>query len=196
MNSEQGAMNNEQKTILFYGALEKRKGLDILLEALKLLITNYQLPVTKLLIVGTGPEKENLKLQVTNYKLQNNIIFLDWMANEELPALLNLSDVFVFPSRPIGGWEEQFGYAMAEASACGIPVVATNIGSIDEVIVNDKSGLLVSPNNAPALAEAISKILSDNELKSKMGLCGREHIERNFSHKVVASKLLDFLKSA
>ena len=181
------------KIILFYGALEKRKGTDILIEAFNMLNTEYLIHNTKLVIVGTGPEKKDLELRITNYELKDKVVFLDWMLNDELPALLSEADVFVFPSRPIGGWEEQFGYAMAEAGACGVPVVATNIGSIGEVVIDGRSGFLVEPNDPGQLAEAINKILSNPELAEEMGKFGREYVEKNFSHKIIAGKILNFL---
>ncbi|MDD5016377.1 MAG: glycosyltransferase family 4 protein, partial [Atribacterota bacterium] len=149
----------------------------------------------ELIIVGTGPEKEKLIRLVNELGISERVIFLDWMKNDELPALLNSADIFVYPSTPFGGWEEQFGYAMAEASACGVPVVATQTGSISEVIKNGQSGILVDPNSPDQLAEAINKVLSDDNLKKQMGEHGRKYIIENFSHQVVASKISDFLRS-
>ncbi len=183
----------DEKLVLFYGALDKRKGLIILIEAIKMLILNFKFSILKLVIVGTGPEQNNLKLQIENLKLQNKVVFLDWMPNDQLPDLLNVSDVFVYPSVPSGGWEEQFGYAMAEASACGIPVVATRTGSIDEVVADGKSGILVEPNNSGELAEALARLLPDDNLKKQMGEYGRKYVVENFSHKVIADKILNFL---
>ncbi|MBI2670131.1 MAG: glycosyltransferase family 4 protein [Candidatus Yanofskybacteria bacterium] len=183
----------EEKLILFYGAIDKRKGVNVLIESFKLLITDYRLPIIKLVIIGTGPEEESLKLQVKSLKLQEKIIFLDWMSNDQLPALLNAADVFVYPSVPSGGWEEQFGYAMAEASACGIPVVATKTGSIDEVVLHGETGLLVEPNNSEKLAGAISKILSNPNLAKQIGRSGRKYIIENFSHQVISGKIINFL---
>ena len=190
---EKSGLTAEEKLILFYGALDKRKGIDILIEAFKILTTHYPLPITHLIIVGTGPEQENLKLLTIHYQLQTNVTFLDWMPNDELPALLNAADVFVYPSVPSGGWEEQFGYAMAEASACGVPVVATNTGSIDEVVVDGQSGFLVEPSNSGQLADALNKILSDEDLRKKMGEFGRQYVIENFSYKVVANQVEEFL---
>lgn len=183
----------EEKLILFYGALDKRKGLNVLIDAFSILNSKSQSLDSGLVIVGTGPEQETLKLQTKNHKLQTKIVFLDWMPNDQLPALLNAADVFVYPSVPSGGWEEQFGYAMAEASACGAPVVATKTGSIDEVVADGKSGLLVEPNNPEQLAGAIFKILSDNNLKKQMGEAGRHYVLTNFDHAVVVKKISDFL---
>src|SRR3989344_1256710 len=175
----------EEKLILFYGALDKRKGLNILIEAIKMLIFNFQFSIFKLVIVGTGPEEESLKLQVKSLKLEARVTFLDWLPNDQLPALLNAADVFVYPSVPSGGWEEQFGYAMAEASACGVPVVATKTGSIDEVVRDNESGILVEPDSQEQLAVALYKILADKELAERMGEHGRKYVFDNFSHRVV-----------
>ncbi|HXK40857.1 MAG TPA: glycosyltransferase family 4 protein [Candidatus Paceibacterota bacterium] len=201
----QQAKRSNDKIILFYGALEKRKGIDVLINAFNILNTKYLIHDTKLVIVGTGPESESLKLKVSagggsafggkSLKLDEKTVFLDWMTNDELPALLNSADVFVYPSRRVGGWEEQFGYAMAEASACGVPVVATKTGSIDEVVVDGKSGILVEPNNSEQLAEAMNKILSDSNLAKQMGEFGRNYVVENFSHEVIAKKIIYFLRS-
>lgn len=182
------------KMILFYGALEKRKGLDSLLLAFRTL-NNGQLPMAKLVMVGTGPEQKSLKQQVQNLNLQNQIIFLDWMPNSELPALLNAADIFVCPSIPVGGWEEQFGYAMAEASAGGVPVVATKTGSIEEVVRSGQSGILVEPDNPLQLAEALSRLLSNEALAKQMGQFGRQYVVNNFSHQVVSQKITQFLET-
>ncbi len=184
---------NGEKLILFYGALDKRKGLDVLVSAVNILSHKLSAINYKLVIVGTGPKSESLKSQVQSLKLQDRVIFLDWMPNDQLPALLNAADVFVYPSVPAGGWEEQFGYAMAEASACDIPVVATRTGSINEVVADSKSGLLVEPNNPEQLEGALAKLLSDDDLRKQMGGFGREYVVKNFGHKVVASKIESFL---
>ncbi|MBI2063492.1 MAG: glycosyltransferase family 4 protein [Candidatus Yanofskybacteria bacterium] len=186
---EQLNIKPEEKAILFYGALDRRKGLNVLIDA------SYKLSAIncKLIIVGTGPKQEDLKLQVASYKLQDKIIFLDWMPNDQLPALLNSADIFVYPSVPTKGWEEQFGYAMAEASACSVPVIATHTGSIDEVVLHGETGLLVEPNNPEQLAEAMIGLLTNENLSRQMGEKGRKYVTENFSHKIIAEKISNFL---
>ena len=185
----------EEKLILFYGALDKRKGLNVLIDAFNLLNAKRFTLNASLVIVGTGPELEKLRLRVTGYGLQDQVKFLDWLPNDELPALLNVVDVFVYPSVPSGGWEEQFGYAIAEASACAVPVVVTRTGSVDEVVVDGKSGILVEPNNPDQLADALAKLLSDDNLRKQMGGGGREYVVKHFDHKVIADRIGTFLHS-
>lgn len=180
---------DRKRTILFYGALEKRKGLNYLLRAFERINDRK----VKLVIVGTGPEKEKLQQLSQELKVNDRIFFLDWMKNEELPQLLNSADVFVYPSISYNGWEEQFGYAMAEASASGVPVVGTKTGSIGEVVIDGKSGVLVESNNFEELANALNKLLTDAKLAEEMGKYGRKYIVDNFSHKIIAKKISDFL---
>ena len=147
------------------------------------------------MIVGSGPQKDYLVALAGEWGLSGKVVFLNWMANSELPGLLNEADVFVYPSVPFGGWEEQFGYAMAEASACGIPVVATGIGAIGEAVKDGITGFLVPPNDIPALRGAITELLENPVLAEQMGLAGRSYIESNFSHRVIAEKISKFLNN-
>ncbi len=179
----------DKKIILFYGALDKRKGVEFLLRAFALIKVSDSF----LVIVGTGQEKEKLVALAKELKIYDCVKFFEWMPNEELPQILNSSDVFVYPSIPSGGWEEQFGYAMAEAGACGVPVVATHTGSIDEVVSNGKTGILVQPGHPAELADVISKLLFDDNLRKQMGESGRQYVVNNFSHKVIALKIENFL---
>jgi glycosyltransferase involved in cell wall biosynthesis len=183
----------KDKIVLFYGALEKRKGLDTLLCAFNIYVSKYQ--DAKLIIIGTGPEKEKLHFLSDELDIKDKIIFYDWMKNDELPQVLNSADVFVYPSIRSGGWEEQFGYAMAEASACAVPVISTISGSIDEVIVNNSTGILVEPGKEKDLASALEKILSDEQLARQMGVNGREYIVSHFSNKIIAQKIEEFISS-
>jgi len=181
-----------EKILLFYGAIEKRKGLEFLIKAFKIIAGKI---ACRLIIVGTGDQKQKLVDLADNLGLDEKIVFFDWMKNYELPALINAVDIFVYPSIPYGGWEEQFGYAMAEASACGLPVVSTRTGSIDEVVSGDRSGILVEPNDSKQLAEAFIKLLSDDNLRKRMGEYGRKYILANYSHQVIAKKITAFLSS-
>lgn len=181
----------DQKVILFYGALDKRKGLTVLLKAL----ARVPDPQVRLIIVGSGPEKSALTDQVSVLNLVARVIFIDWMSHEELPGLICAADVFVYPSVPTGGWEEQFGYGMAEAGASGLPVIATHIGSIAEVVVPNQTGILVEPNEAGELAEALEKLLNNKEERKLLGTNARRYISENYSHKKVAEKISSFLNS-
>ena len=170
--------------ITFVGALDHRKGIDTLLAAYA--IAHQQDARLRLVIVGSGILEHTIPAGVTH---------LPWMANEDLPDILNASDIFAYPSRPFGGWEEQFGYSAAEASSCGLPVITTVCGSLPDIIVHNQTGYVIKPNDLETLAQKILFLAAHPEERSRMGQLGRQHIISNFSHQIIAEKMEDFLRN-
>jgi len=177
----------------FAGALGYRKGVHLILEAMEAILK--EIPNSHLIIAGSGEYEESLKLQTTNYKLQAAVTFIPWLDSAGLRELLSASDVFLYPSISFGGWEEQFGYSMAEASLMEVPVISTQTGSIEEVVLNGVTGLLIEPDNTKSLTEAMLKLGRDKNLRDNLGQAGRKYIEENFSYKVVADKFYNFFQS-
>ncbi|HVZ10828.1 MAG TPA: glycosyltransferase family 4 protein [Candidatus Paceibacterota bacterium] len=176
--------------ITFAGAFDERKGLKTLLDAFAEVREKNTL--VHLALIGTGRLLPELEEITVKRGLKSAVTFIPWLPNAELAGALAESDIFVYPSEPWRGWEEQFGFSMAEASACGVPVIATDTGSISEVIVDGKTGVLVPPRNSRRLAAAITGLAADPELRSRLGRSGREHIQNNFSHAMVAEKFESF----
>ncbi|MDP3954723.1 MAG: glycosyltransferase family 4 protein [bacterium] len=195
----------------FAGAIGYRKGIHVALWAFKKVLQRY--PSSRFVIAGSGEyedeinrlikfEKVNSSLKTgvfkdefTNDELGNYVIRIPWIKHDKLPELFNASDVFLYPSLRQGGWEEQFGYSMAEASLCELPVVATHSGSIDEVVVDGKTGILVEENNVERLAEAMIKLAQDEELRKSYGKAGRNYIINHFSNKKIAHEFYNFFKT-
>lgn len=96
-------------------------------------------------------------------------------AHARVPSLLQGFDVFVAMSR-----QESFGVAVAEASAAGLPVVASNVGGLPEVVVDGETGFLVQSGDAEALAGCLDRLLADEALRDRMGAAGREFVARHF----------------
>lgn len=184
----------EGKTVLtFAGVFDERKGIQTLGAAFKeALAANSQL---HLVMIGVGPLKTWMEKFRRDHGLTGQVTLISWLPNEQLPEVLCAADIFVHPSEPYKGWEEQFGYAMAEASACGLPVISTRSGSIEEVILDQKSGILVEPGHAELLKEAILKLTVDPYQRGNMGMMGRMHMVGNFNHIVVAEKFHKFFNS-
>jgi glycosyltransferase involved in cell wall biosynthesis len=90
---------------------------------------------------------------------------------------LSIADVFVL----LSVWEEAFAFTLLEAMASSCPVVATRIGAIPESILDGVTGILVPPQDTKTTAEAILKLLKDETLRRRMGIAGRERVERHFS---------------
>ncbi len=168
----------ETVTFLFAGAIDYRKGIHILQEAIK------KVPHAKLILVGSGSYEKNITHPIT-----------PWANHEQLKKYYQEADVFVYPSIAYKGWEEQFGYSMAEASLMELPVVATRTGSIDEVVEDGTTGILVAPEDVEALSVAMTRLAEDLELRHRMGAAGREFIATHFSHQAIAEKLFGFFNT-
>lgn len=139
--------------LLNLAALEAYKGQDYLIRAMKI-VAAYRKDVV-LYIIGKGSLKEHLQSMIDQYGLQENVILAGGnKPAEELPLWTNSCDLFVLPSI-----SESFGIVQLEAMACGKPVVATRNGGSEEIIVNEKLGILVEARESKGLAKAILEAL-------------------------------------
>lgn len=177
----------------FVGALDYRKGVHTILRAFPRVLE--QIPRAHLILAGAGEYENVLDKLIRQLDLDNFITRLPWVSHSELRPLLSASDIFLYPSIPYAGWEEQFGYSMAEALLMETPVISTDSGSISQVVINEKSGLLVPQDNPIALADAMVKLAHDPELRRRMGRYGRRYISENFSYQGVAENFFTFFKS-
>lgn len=155
------------------GSLIKRKGMDLIIDAVAQLAKKGLL--VHLLIIGDGPEKEVLNKQIKLLGLQQKITLLGEISN--VVGLLRGS-VNLFVS---GAREEAFGLVFAEASLAKLAIVAPNIGGIAEVIKNQQTGLLVEPENSVALSDAIEKLYHSPILTQHLGDAGQKHILGNMT---------------
>lgn len=175
--------------VLFVGSLIPRKGLLFLVEAAKTVVREYS--NTKFLIVGDGPIKKQLDQKVLAANLSENFIFVSRVEEDVLPALYNCADVFVLPSI-----QEGQGIVLLEAQASGKPVVAFDIGGVNEAVHNGETGLLVERGNCDGLAEALLKLLGDGSLREQMGLAGRRFVSENYTWDLCAQRMLKVYKEA
>lgn len=146
------------KIITFVGRLTPYKGLPTLLNAFSHVLRDMKKVV--LVLVGEGIEEERLKALAFDLKIHEKVVFTGVVDDESLPNYYRMSDVFVLPSRSDA---ESFGLSLLEAMACGIPVVATNVGGVPFVVGG--GGILVSPNSPLEMADALVRIISDDELR-------------------------------
>ena len=155
--------------ILFLGMLEPRKNAARLLDAYSILCKKMGVKQAPDLIFGGGRGWKNkafeVKYQNLDKPIRNKIRFLGYLPQEELPLLYSGADVFVFPSL----WEG-FGLPPLEAMACGAPVVTSNVSSLPEVVGD--AAILVDPNSAEEIAEAIYQILIDEHLALRLKSSG------------------------
>jgi len=165
--------------ISFLGIISKNKGILDVITAMKIVIEKY--PNIQCKLAGEWlKQKSNTKEVVfrfikENY-LEDKIDFVGRVLDKEKEQFLVHSDIFVFPSHV-----EAQGIVNIEAMACGCPVISTKVGTIPEVVIDGKTGILVEKKNPKAVAQAIIKLIEDPELRVKMGMAGRKRYEQYYT---------------
>ena len=158
--------------ILSVGALKKRKGFEYSIAAFAELLKgiresgNKELSDLKYVIVGKGPEHQNLKFKIKNLKLENRVIFLENLTEEELISVYKNAELFVLLPQDINKDIEGFGLVFLEAAAAGLPVVGAKDTSAEDAVRDGKNGILVDPTDIQSAAQAAEKILSDVDLRN------------------------------
>jgi len=124
-------------------------------------------------------------------KLRNDVVWIrEMLEDHDLVNLYNEAAVFACPSV-----YEPFGIINLEAMACETPVVATRVGGIKEVVVDEETGLLVPPSEPAKLAHAITRIVEDPTTGTTMGKAGRRHVLRQFTWDRIAARTLELYRS-
>jgi len=180
----QDPSSRDVSTLVFCGRLNgtKQKGLEVLLEAMPLVLQERDVVLN---VIGVGPRLEEYKTQAKRLKLDDRVSFLGFVEHSLLPQHYAGADLLVLPSR-----RESFGLALAEAMACGLPVVATTAGAIPEVVENGVTGLLVPPDDPEALANAVVSLLSDRPRMQAMGAVGAQRVREHFTWHKVAERVI------
>lgn len=180
-------IDDDQFLLVYAGRLVGWKGLAYVLKALAIL----QDERVRFLIVGNGEELTKLQAQARSLGLDKQVIFHDPVPHAALPAFYNSGDAGIFPSTG----DEAFGITIAEAMACGLPVIGSYIGGIPEVIGNEgTAGLLVSPGHPESIANAIRQLMEDAEKRRIMGQNARQRIENLYTWRHSAQRLLSALE--
>jgi len=174
------------------GRMVERKGFRYLIEAMPHLLKEF--PNIKLVLGGDGPERKNLEKLSVDLGVEDNVIFLGFISDKELPKFMKACSVFVLPSIvDRKGDTEGLGLVLLEAMACGTPVIGTNVGGIPYIIKNCVNGFLVEQKNPKQLAEKIVTLLKDEGSRRKIGKAGRKFVEENFSWETIAEKYIEII---
>ncbi len=158
------------RPLLFVNRLDSRKGFRVATEAFELLAGRY--PDLLLVVAGDGAERALVAGLPDGVK--SRVILLGSVPHEELPPYHAAAELFLAPATG----RESFGIVLVEAMAAGLPVVASHIPGYREVVRDEVEGLLVPPEDAPALAAALGRLLDDHELAGSLGAAGRVRAER------------------
>ena len=189
-SSEPEADVSDSVQLLFVGEHEARKGIEFLLGAMDLLRNTR--PETNLVAIGQGSTLRELKHLSNRLGIADRVEFRGYLPDPDgtrLPKAYSQADIFVLPSL-----QEGFGFVLLEAMASGLPVVATDISAIPEVMGD--AGILVPPRNARALASAIRILLDDPEKRKDMGRRGQERVAALFTWDKVIPRLTDVYHEA
>ena len=173
--------------LLSVARLSRHKGVDTALRALAALAGRY--PELRYAVVGSGEELEALEAEARQLGVGDRVRFLTEVPDRDLPALYNVAEVYLGVSRLMEQRVEGFGISIAEASACGVPVVAGRSGGIPEAVRDGETGFLVEAERADAVAEAVGRLLDDRELRGRLGAAGRHAVETYYNWDRVAGDL-------
>jgi len=177
---------NGEIVIAVVAALERRKGQDVLLEALSRVRRERSRFLC--LLSGDGSERAALEARAANLGLDASVRFLGY--RPQVADLLAAADVFVMPSR-----KEGLGVAILEAMAMALPVVASAVGGIPESVEDGRSGILVPPDDPEALAAAFVHLARGPEEARAMGRRGRERVLTHFTMAGMAGRYADLYES-
>jgi L-malate glycosyltransferase len=159
-------------TVLTVANLRKEKAHEVLFAAAARLAPRH--PQLKFLIAGDGPREGELRALARRLDIEHQVRFLGHC--EDVPALLAQADAFVLPSR-----SEAFPNGAIEAMAAGLPVVASRVGGLLDLIDDGRTGLLVEPDNPAALASAIESLVISPERAAALGATARDEVARRYS---------------
>lgn len=169
--------------------LSKEKGLHYLLEAFALMAGRH--PRAQLVLAGDGRERQRLEGLAARLGVGERVRFLGEVPHEQVPTVLGELDVFAMPST----WEG-FGVAALEAEAMEVPVVASNVHGIPDVVLDGETGLLVPPRDPRALASALERLASDADLRRRLGRAARAFVAEHYSWEDNAAQMEALYQSA
>ena len=177
----------EGRWLLSVARLARHKGIDTALRALARLAGSY--PDLRYAVVGSGEELGALEAEARDLGVGDRVRFLTDVPDRDLPAIYNCAEVYLGVSRLMEQRVEGFGISIAEASACGVAVVAGRSGGIPEAVRDGETGLLVDAEQAEAVSAALGRLLDDAPFRTRLGAAGRRAVETYYNWDRVAGDL-------
>lgn len=166
-----------KKVIVAAGRHVPRKGFDNLLRATPAILRAH--PSAHLLLLGDGPQTDELKQIVANIGIQEHVTFAGFVGLASVPDHYRLGQLFVMPNRTMGdGDQEGFGLVFVEANACGLPAIGGVSGGAIEAIIDGETGILVDGTKVGAIAEAVSTMLGDQDQRQRLAKQGLERARK------------------
>jgi glycosyltransferase involved in cell wall biosynthesis len=177
-------VREKARQLLYAGRLAAEKGLPVLFESLRMLADKgYEFELT---LIGDGEDRQDLEALGRELGIDGRLVFSGYVGQDGVREYLLRSDVFILPS-----FAEGVPVSLMEAMACGIPVLATYVGGVAELVEAEKSGLIVPPADSLALRDALARYFDDFELRQKVSRLGRETVVERYNLNVEIDKLAD-----
>ena len=170
----------EDLVVGMVGRLESIKGFEYFIDSAA--IISRQMPDVRFLIVGGGSLRDALIARAGDLNIRDKVFFTGW--REDVSEILCVLDILALASL-----NEAVGRVILEAGALGKPSVATAVGGVPEIIKNKTTGILVSPGDPDAMAQAVIALLKDRSRRDEMGRCAREWVRDNFNDRTMVEKL-------
>jgi phosphatidylinositol alpha-1,6-mannosyltransferase len=180
---------NGELLLLTVGRLQRRKGHDLVIRALREL--NNGLPKMRYVIVGEGDELNRLRQMAVDAGVRDRVEFVGGVSPQLLPAYYAASDIFVHPNRDEQGEAEGFGIVFLEAAAAALPTIGGNSGGVPESVRSGVTGVLVGGNDVAELAGQIRSLAASEGLRRQMGEAGRARARDEFSWERAAADVMD-----
>ena len=179
---------DDKLNILFFGRLEKRKGLEYLLRAYS--VIKGQFPNSRLIVVGEGKSREGYENVVRSAGLRD-VVFTGYVSDEEKARYFRTTDIY---GSPATGKESQ-GIVLLEAMAAGKPIVASNIEGYASAMTHGVEGLLFTPRDVESLSMNLSYLMGNKRLRERMGAMGRRKAEEVYSWEGISRRVIDYYES-
>jgi glycosyltransferase involved in cell wall biosynthesis len=170
-------LSGRDVVILYVGRMDLVKGVNYLIEAAKVIVQKYKR--VKFILVGDGGLRREYEILADSF---NNIIFLGW--RNDIPELMRMADIFVLPSL-----SEGVPNVVMEASSSGLPVIASDVGGVSQLITNQETGILIRSRDKDALVSAICKLVEEPLFAENLGKKGRTRMIKNYSWGIICEKL-------
>lgn len=173
--------------LLTVARLMEHKGIDMAIRAFAQIASVY--PDLRYAVAGAGTLRKPLEGLAQSLGVADRVRFLGGVPDAELPALLNVADIYVGVSRALGDQVEGFGIALTEASASGVPVVAGTSGGMPDAVREGETGLLANSEDPAAVAASLRRLLDDESLRAGLGAAGRKAVETYYNWERVTRDL-------
>ena len=178
--------------LLFVGRISEKKGLRYLIEAMPSILKRF--PKTKLLVIGSGEEQENMRDLVKKLNLDKEVLFLGAIDHQKLPPYYATADIFIGPSvqAKIGDMEG-FGLVFTEAMSCGTITICTDLPAIRDIIKDKRTGFVVKQKNSKDISKKVIEILKDKKKSKSIANKGRTFVTKKFGWDTIAKKYFKHL---